>query len=240
MLAWISLTIAALIGLFFAVETEGLAFGMSIPFAIAVPVVGALASLYILAFRSQSTDERPWWRWILRITAVVAVVAAMLPLARQLGFLSLRHGTSDITRQSVGSERSGFDGPGTEKSGPVSVRLRRASDGRFTTRAIIDGAPLDVVIDTGATNVMLRSSDAQSAGIDVDRLTFDTAIATANGTTYAAPARIRVLQIGLLAVNDIDVLVAKPGSLNDNLLGMSFLRRLASYDLAGEFLTLRY
>ena len=34
-------------------------------------------------------------------------------------------------------------------------------------------------------------------------------------------------------------LVAKPGTLKESLLGMSFLSRLRSYEFAGEYLTLR-
>ena len=40
-------------------------------------------------------------------------------------------------------------------------------------------------------------------------------------------------------VKDVEALVSKPGNLNESLLGMSFLRRLRSFDFSGDFVTLR-
>ena len=40
-------------------------------------------------------------------------------------------------------------------------------------------------------------------------------------------------------MDDVEALVARAGTLNENLLGTSFLRRLASYEVAGNFATLR-
>jgi aspartyl protease family protein len=62
---------------------------------------------------------------------------------------------------------------------------------------------------------------------------------TANGTTFAAPVRLRSIAVGPIELRDVEALVTKPGSLNENLLGMSFLRRLRSYEVSKEFLTLR-
>ena len=62
---------------------------------------------------------------------------------------------------------------------------------------------------------------------------------TANGTTYAAHVRLRNLTLGPINLTDVDALVAKPGALKENLLGMSFLSRLRSYEFSGDYLTLR-
>jgi aspartyl protease family protein len=51
--------------------------------------------------------------------------------------------------------------------------------------------------------------------------------------------RLRSVAIGPLVVDNVDALVSQPGSLNENLLGMSFLRRLRSYEFSKDFLTLR-
>ncbi len=99
---------------------------------------------------------------------------------------------------------------------------------------------MPLLVDSGAATVVLRQSDAEKAGIDVRSLTFDTPLKTANGTSYLAPVRLKSVRIGhIVAVDDVEALVAKPGTLNENLLGMSFLRRLASYEVAGDFVTLR-
>jgi len=51
--------------------------------------------------------------------------------------------------------------------------------------------------------------------------------------------RLRNLTLGPISLNDVDALVAKPGTLKENLLGMSFLSRLRSYEFTTDMLTLR-
>jgi len=94
-------------------------------------------------------------------------------------------------------------------------------------------------VDTGASTVVLKPADAQKLGIDVDRLKYAVPVQTANGTTYAAHVRLRNLTLGRISLDDVEALVAKPGALKENLLGMSFLRRLRSYEVTGDTLTLR-
>lgn len=127
----------------------------------------------------------------------------------------------------------------TAETGERSVRLRRHSSGHFTARTEINGAVMTLLVDTGASTVVLKPSDAEAAGIDVSALTFTVPVQTANGTTYAAPARLRTAAIGPIVLNDVEALVAQPGNLKESLLGMSFLRRLRSYEFSGDFLTIR-
>jgi aspartyl protease family protein len=96
-----------------------------------------------------------------------------------------------------------------------------------------------MLIDTGASTVVLKPADAQRLGIDVDRLKYTVPVQTANGTTYAAHVRLRTLTLGPISLNDVEALVAKPGTLKENLLGMSFLSRLRSYEFTTDMLTLR-
>ena len=51
--------------------------------------------------------------------------------------------------------------------------------------------------------------------------------------------RLRNLTLGPITLNDVEALVAKPGALKENLLGMSFLSRLRSYEFTTDMLTLR-
>ncbi|HET6390846.1 retropepsin-like aspartic protease family protein [Hyphomicrobium sp.] len=122
---------------------------------------------------------------------------------------------------------------------PASVRIRRNDDGTFLANSEINGQAMTVRIDTGSATVVLRQSDAERAGIDVSHLDFDTPLKTANGTTYLAPVRLKSVRVGPLVIDDVEAMVARPGTLNENLLGTSFLRRLASYQVSGNFATLR-
>ena len=53
-----------------------------------------------------------------------------------------------------------------------------------------------MLVDTGASTVVLKPADAQRLGIDVDRLRYTVPVQTANGTTYAAHVRLRNLTLG--------------------------------------------
>ena len=123
--------------------------------------------------------------------------------------------------------------------GERSVRIRKRSDGHFIVKTEANGVSLSMLVDTGASTVVLKPADAQRLGIDVERLRYGVPVQTANGTTYAASVRLRNLAIGNIVVEEVDALVARPGALKDNLLGMSFLSRLRSYEFTSEYLTLR-
>lgn len=123
--------------------------------------------------------------------------------------------------------------------GERSVRIRKRPDGHFMVKTETNGIALSMLVDTGASTVVLKPADAQRLGIDVERLRYAVPVQTANGTTYAASVRLRDLSIGSISLKDVDALVARPGALKDNLLGMSFLSRLRSYEFTSEYLTLR-
>jgi len=161
-------------------------------------------------------------------------------LALAVGY-TFRNDLSNAARR-VASETVppgvGISFPSDEK-GRNAVRIRRRTDGHFSARGKVNNASMDLLVDTGASTVVLSPKDAQKAGIDVSTLSFTVAVNTANGTAFAAPIKLRSVTIGSIVVNDIEALVTKPGALSSSLLGMSFLRRLQSYEFSGEFLTLK-
>jgi aspartyl protease family protein len=126
-----------------------------------------------------------------------------------------------------------------EAGGDRAAKIKRQWNGHFVAPAKINGKTIEMMIDTGASTVVLRTEDAKRAGIDVSRLTFSVPVQTANGQSYAASIRINNISIGSVTLNRVDALVAKPGSLQTSLLGMSFLSRLRSYEFSGNYLTLR-
>jgi aspartyl protease family protein len=127
----------------------------------------------------------------------------------------------------------------TSENGERSVRLRRRSNGGFAARGTVNGNETTMLVDTGATTVVLKPADAERAGIDLSTLAYTMPVDTANGTTFAAPVRLKSLSVGPIEVRDIEALVAAPGNLKESLLGMSFLKRLRSYEFSGDYLTLR-
>jgi aspartyl protease family protein len=144
-------------------------------------------------------------------------------------------GEAQSIQQSSGRDALGRESQSQERA----VRIRKRADGHFVAKTEVNGVTVTMLVDTGASSVVLKPADARLAGVDVDRLTYSVAVQTANGTAYAAAVRLKRLSVGGIVVDDIEALVAKPGTLGESLLGMTFLRRLRSYEFTGEFLTLR-
>ena len=124
-------------------------------------------------------------------------------------------------------------------NGPAEVRLRKRLDGHFTASVDVNGKPISMIVDTGASSIVLRPEDAAKAGIDLKDLSYSVTVLTANGRTMAAPIRLDTVAVGPLDRRKVEALVAKQGALAQSLLGMSFLSRLRSYEFSGDFLTLR-
>lgn len=125
------------------------------------------------------------------------------------------------------------------QAGESAVKIRRRGDGHFVARVTVNGASATMLVDTGASTVVLSQSDAKLLGVDTRRLKYSVPVQTANGLAYAAHARLPSVAVGSISLANVDALVAQPGVLRESLLGMTFLSRLRSYEFAGEFLTFR-
>ena len=117
--------------------------------------------------------------------------------------------------------------------------LRADPRGHFETQAQINGRPIEVMVDTGATSVALRYEDALRLGLKPDPDDFTIPIATANGTTRAARVTLGEVRIGDLKVRNVEAMIVPAKGLQTNLLGMSFMRRLSRVEMAGGKLMLQ-
>ena len=129
--------------------------------------------------------------------------------------------------------------PGTPiETSPREVTVIRDANGQFTVRGTAGSARLQFIFDTGASAVVLRAEDAARIGIRTRQLTYDVDVSTANGRARTAETVLPQLSIGSVTVHDVPVLVARPGALHENLLGMSFLDELASFSVSDDKLVL--
>ena len=140
------------------------------------------------------------------------------------------------------AQRSGPSMPAiqmpNERSGAEVVALR-GNDGHFRLDSVVNGVPMQMMFDTGASGVMLRAEDAARFGADPSTLTYSITIETANGVSHAAPLTIETLSIGAITVHHVPAIVAKRGALGVNLLGQSFMTRLAGFTVEGNKMVLR-
>jgi aspartyl protease family protein len=113
-----------------------------------------------------------------------------------------------------------------------SLMLEADRLGHFQAEARIDGRRIDFVIDTGASLVVLRESDAARVGIRPQPRDYTATAVTANGKIKAARATIDRIELGGIAVYDVPAMVLPDEALSKNLLGVSFLSRLRRYEYA--------
>jgi aspartyl protease family protein len=130
--------------------------------------------------------------------------------------------------------------PATISTGPgATVQVARARGGDFMAQAEVNGAAVNMLIDTGASSVVLTQEAAKAANLPLDLLKYDVAIETASGRTHAAAVVIDRIAVGGILERRVPALVSAPGELKTSLLGMSFLNRLKSFEIGGGRLLMR-
>lgn len=108
----------------------------------------------------------------------------------------------------------------------AEVSINRSWDGHFRVIAQVDGQDVGLMVDTGASLVLLRHDDALRIGIPLDELDYATPLTTASGKSYVAAFNITDLTIGDVTLHNVKAAVAQEGALHSSLLGMSFLEKL--------------
>ena len=111
------------------------------------------------------------------------------------------------------------------------VRLNADRSGHYWTEAEINNRMVPALVDTGATLIALRYEDARSMGLVTSADKFDVRVRTANGEGRAKRVTLRSVTVGTITVRDVEALVTEQGALATNLLGMSFLKRLARFEV---------
>lgn len=124
-------------------------------------------------------------------------------------------------------------------SGSRVVALKGDSRGHFHNDIQINGQFITALIDTGASIVAMSAEDAKKAGIVPSKKDYTMPVQTANGLAHAARVRIPELRLQSLVVRDVEAAVMPPGALQTTLLGMSFLKRLGSFEMSGATLVLK-
>jgi len=129
--------------------------------------------------------------------------------------------------------------PGHVISHGRTAEVARTGAGDFAVSAQINGARVHMVVDTGASSVVLTPDDAKAAGLPLALLNYTVSIETANGRARAAPVTLDRIAMGELEERSVEALVVQPGQLRTSLLGMSFLNRLQSWQVSGDRLMLK-
>ena len=128
--------------------------------------------------------------------------------------------------------------PVRERASARAEQISRGQGGEFALRAKINGVTAPMVVDTGATSVVLTYETAKAAGLPLELLEYNVDVETAGGHTKAARLTLAHLSIGKLVERSVPALVVPHGQMKSNLLGMSFLDRLESWEVRADRLVL--
>ncbi len=129
--------------------------------------------------------------------------------------------------------------PGHAATRGRTVEVARGQGGNFVVLTQVNGARLPMILDSGASSVVLTHEAAKAAGLPLEVLSYSVAVETANGRTRAAPVTLQSIAVGGMVEREVAALIAQPGQLRQSLLGMSFLNRLQSWEVRGDRLVLR-
>jgi aspartyl protease family protein len=152
--------------------------------------------------------------------ALVAIVLVMLSL----------YGVSVLDETVIASKNDKAAARIEPKTSPNPRSTRnvvlRSENGQFSTDGRVDGRPIAFMVDTGASQITLRESEAARLGYRPRERDYVIKIHTANGEGRAARVELDTVQVGDIIVRDVSALVVPDGALGVNLLGMSFLSRV--------------
>lgn len=113
------------------------------------------------------------------------------------------------------------------------------AQGAFQVVGRVNGQRVMFVVDTGATDTVLSPTDARRLGVDTGGLNYALPVETANGAGRAAAFTADSLAVGPIRVSNFPMSVNQ-AAMSRSLLGLSFLRRLDSFEVRDRKLILRW
>ncbi len=157
---------------------------------------------------------------------IAALAAILLTVVLQLSRLEPRF---DLDVPDMGMPAQVVEGGET--------RIPMAPDGHFWLRATVNGAPVDFMVDTGATLTAVSDNAARRAGLQARRGGLPISLNTANGVIAAQLTSIKDLRFGNVAARDLDAVMAENFG-ETNVIGMNLLARLKSWRVEGGTLVM--
>jgi aspartyl protease family protein len=120
---------------------------------------------------------------------------------------------------------------------PRKTVLERSSGGAFYATALVNGVPVEFIVDTGAELVALSKADAQKAKVPFDEAKFEPVARTASGIAKGEKVHIASIDLEGKRRDDVGGMVIE--GLDVSLLGQNYLQRLEGVEMSGDKMILR-
>lgn len=112
------------------------------------------------------------------------------------------------------------------------VRVRRGPDSHYRVSGAINGRPVEMMVDTGATAVVLSSETARRLGINFENGR-EAMSSTASGRAKTWLVNLRSVRVGTIELNNVQGAVIVGSFPEQILLGNSFLSRVSVTEEGG-------
>ncbi len=171
------------------------------------------------------------------LTLSIAVLAlALMAPALIPGLATAPNGTAPVETAAKAPVAKRPAEPPT--SGYREASLAADARGQYAAEALVDGVSVRMLVDTGASEVIISAATAARLGLTPSAGP-KWKIQTANGESLASPVTLASVSFGGLYLRDVQALILAPEAGDVNLLGASFLKRLVSVEQRDGLLVLR-
>ncbi|MEQ9055116.1 MAG: TIGR02281 family clan AA aspartic protease [Roseovarius confluentis] len=119
----------------------------------------------------------------------------------------------------------------------TGVAVPRSEDGHFHLTLEVNGVPVEFLVDTGASDIVLTMRDAERVGLEPGGLAFLGRARTANGMVETAYTTVDRISLGPIRFDRVGVAV-NGGEMDGSLLGMAFLNRFGRLEISDNTLLL--
>jgi len=165
---------------------------------------------------------------------LIAMLGGLVVLLDSLQFFDRRAGTIET----VQPQNNEIQAKSSTRALVSGFLLEKQADGHFYVEAWVNDDPVNFLVDTGASTVVLTRETASYLGFDLWDEDFDGLVQTASGVVKAA--RITLDEINIddeVIAYGVPAIILMEGDID--LLGMSFLSRISGYEVNGDEMLLK-
>ena len=125
-----------------------------------------------------------------------------------------------------------------QQSEDSAIIIPKEIDGHFHLTVTINDRPIEFLVDTGASDIVLTRKDAARVGFDPNRLDYWGMANTANGTVRLATIRLETVRLGEFIDKNIRASVNK-APMEKSLLGMRYLSKFRAIEISNDQMILK-
>jgi len=124
-------------------------------------------------------------------------------------------------------------------AGDHAMALSEDAEGAFHVIGRVNGQPVNFLVDTGASDIVLSPADARRLGVDVSGLSFTRTYETANGIGEGAAWTATSLEVGQIHLGNVAMSINQ-APMSTSLLGMTFFKQIDSFEIKDNQMILKW